>query len=143
MSIENETFLGYTYQESLDLAEQIYGLPCWNSQMVLNDLEWCWSNALDEAKIGQGSSSKDIRKEQQLIVIREFCYLADKYSGVPTDWYEQNLKDQQLWMKAIDDAWAEAMEEAERYAEELRLKEEEVELELEASRLNAQWSDAA
>ena len=35
------------------------------------------------------------------------------------------------------------MEEADRYAEELRLQEEEVELELEAARLNAQWSDAA
>jgi len=138
MSIENETFAGYTYQESLDMAEKIYGLPCWNIQMVLNDLEDCWSNALDEAKIGQGCNSKNISKEMQLIVIREFCYLADKYSGAPTDWYEQNLKDQQLWIEETDNAWTKAVEESERYAEELRLQEEERQLEMDAEYLNSQ-----
>ena len=45
-----KTILGYTFEEALSVGEQIYGDPMWNVQMVLNDLEWMWENALEEAK---------------------------------------------------------------------------------------------
>lgn len=104
-----KTILGYTFEEALSVGEQIYGDPMWNVQMVLNDLEWMWENALEEARILQGSSSKDYVKGNQLEMLREWCMTVDKMSDCPTHWYDESIRVQKDYEDEIESIWNEGI----------------------------------
>lgn len=135
-------FMGYDIDTANELGIEMFG-EMWCLQDVLSELEYMWQISLDEAEIGQGCSSKRVTKENRLYVLREFCMMIDKESGLPAKWYDENLEYQQQMQKAIDDAWSESIQREVEYAEELRLQEEAAQLEIDAERLNYEWSEVA
>ena len=136
------TFMGYDIDSANYLGYEMFG-EMWCLQDVLNELEYMWQISLDEAEIGQGCSSKRVTKENRLYVLREFCMMIDKESGLSTKWYDENLEYQQQMQTAIDDAWSEAIQREEEYAQELLRQEEEAKLEMDAHSLMNQLSEVA
>lgn len=99
-----KTYLGYTWDDALQIGTEMFG-ENWCTQDVINELEYCWEIALDEAEIGQGSSCSDTRKEHLLYIVREWCMKVDKKQGLDINWYFDSLKQQVEMQDAIDNAW--------------------------------------
>ena len=138
-------FMGYNIDTANDLGIEMFG-EMWCLQDVLNELDHMWHISLDEAEIGQGCSSKQVTKENRLYVLREFCMMIDKESGLGTKWYDDNLEYQQQMQTAIDDAWVESIQRADEYAQELRRQEEAAQLEIDAEYLDREhyeWGEVA
>ena len=135
-------FMGYDIDTANELGIEMFG-EMWCLQNVLDELESMWYISLDEAEIGQGCSSKRVTKENRLYVLREFCMMIDKESGLSTQWYDDNLEYQHQMQTAIDDAWSESIQREVEYAEELRLQEEAAQLEIDAESLARQWGEVA
>jgi len=106
------TFMGYDLDSANDLGVEMFG-ENWCLQNVLDELEHCWNIAKAEARIGQGCSSKNIRKEHKLLVLREFCMMIDKESGLSTQWYDWHRQHQDMTGEEINDLWEEARVEEE------------------------------
>jgi len=99
-----DTYLGYTWDDALRIGTEMFG-ETWCTQDVVSELEWAWSIALNQAEIGQGSSSSDTRKEYLLYILREWCMKVDKKQGYDISWYLDSLKLQVEMQDAINETW--------------------------------------
>lgn len=113
-------FMGYNIDTANDLGVEFFG-ENWCLQDVLDHLNMCWHIAYEEAKDGQGASSKNIAIEHKMYVLREFCMMIDKESGLSTDWYDENLLEQEKVNDLIDDIFMQHFEEQEALLQEMRI----------------------
>lgn len=105
-----------TFEQALAIGEQIFGNDYWSAHDVVTELEHIWDIQLEEAEIGQGSSSSDTSRERKLLMLREWCKNNDLAKGNDINWFLDSLRTEadmqndidQVWDhvdQAIDDAW--------------------------------------
>ena len=101
------TFMGYDIDSANELGVSMFG-EMWCLQNVIDELDYLWDQAKKEAKIGTTCSSKRISRENKCYVLREFCMMIDKESGLSTQWYDWHRNHQDITLREIDDIWEEA-----------------------------------